>query len=355
MVGVVNRPTVSVVMPVRDAEPYLGASIGSILRQTHADLELIIVDDASRDSCLDIARVWAARDRRIHVEALPSHLGHAGALDAGLAVATGDFIALQDADDVSVPDRMARQLACLRAHPCTSLVGSDAFVTDAQGRVISRTRFPITPVAVRWRLLFANAAINLMWRRQQVADAVGGYDPAFTYAADYDFVARVSSQYDVRNVPAQLLYYRRHATAIGQRSREAETEFAEAISRRELSRLDGGLGSAAAVRLRCLSIGAASSVQPRALPTSVAELGSAYAEFCERWQRRKWTAADRNLVRGMLLDAECAAILAAMRASPSLAWATFMAAVRVDRDSSLRLPFAVAARLAAKVRQRVVS
>jgi hypothetical protein len=346
MVGVLTHPGVSVVMPVRDAEPYICASIDSILGQTYADLELIVVDDLSRDSSAEIVRGYEQRDARVSAISLRTHLGHAGAVNAGLAAATGEVVALQDADDVAAPSRLARQLACLRANPRTCLVGSDARITDAGGRVVSGTRFPTTPVAVRWRLLFANAAINLMWRRKEIGRSVGGYDTAVRYAADYDFVARVASCHDVRNVPETLLDYRRHPAAMGRRKREAEAHFAESISRRELRRLDGDLSHDSAVRLRLLSTGAGSKVRSSDLPMAMVELSSLHSRFCERWQRSSWTSSDVRQVEAMLRDAESAAFVCAAKHSAALAWRCLAMAITADVQNGVRLPVAVIERLA---------
>lgn len=106
----------SVVMPVLDAEPWLGETIESVLAQTHSDLELVIVDDGSIDSSREIAAAAAERDSRIRLLALerdPALTSSARAANAGIAIARGRWIARMDADDLCLPDRIRRQLAFL--------------------------------------------------------------------------------------------------------------------------------------------------------------------------------------------------------------------------------------------------
>lgn len=125
---------ISVVMPVLDAASWLGEAIDSILAQTHRSLELIVVDDGSSDSSRDIAARAAAADPRVRplfLPRLPDSTSSARAANAGVAIAGGDFIARMDADDISLPHRLERELAFLeqkRLDACGGL--AQAFGTD---------------------------------------------------------------------------------------------------------------------------------------------------------------------------------------------------------------------------------
>src|SRR5262245_48539446 len=111
---------VSVVMPVRDGERFLGEAVDSILGQTLADLEL--VDDGSTDSTPEILAGYAARDPRVRVHSRPAG-GLTAALNAGCALAVAPYIARMDADDVSLHDRLELQVSFLDAHPEVGLLG----------------------------------------------------------------------------------------------------------------------------------------------------------------------------------------------------------------------------------------
>src|SRR5687768_9316916 len=100
-------------MPVYNGERYLDEAIESVLAQEFADFEFVIVDDGSTDSTPELLAKWAARDPRIVVVRQFDNCGTGCALNAGLAVARGEYIARQDADDLSLPGRLARQVAAL--------------------------------------------------------------------------------------------------------------------------------------------------------------------------------------------------------------------------------------------------
>src|ERR1051325_1151561 len=109
-------PTVSVLLPVYNAERYLESALQSVLGQTFSDFEVIAVDDGSKDNSKKILERFAANDPRIRVISRPN-TGIVGALNDGLAVARGEFIARMDADDVALPGRFQAQLDYLRGHP----------------------------------------------------------------------------------------------------------------------------------------------------------------------------------------------------------------------------------------------
>ena len=115
-------PAVSVLLPAFNAAASLPAALDSIRAQTFPDWELIAVDDGSTDGTLEVLRAAAARDSRVRVWPQP-HAGLVAALNAGLGLARGGFIARMDADDVAHPERLAAQVAFLRAQPDLGLAG----------------------------------------------------------------------------------------------------------------------------------------------------------------------------------------------------------------------------------------
>jgi glycosyltransferase involved in cell wall biosynthesis len=127
---------VSIVMPVLNAEPWLDEAIGSVLRQTYPDFELVIVDDGSLDASRGIAAAAAARDPRIKLLALdpdPALTSAARAANAGIEIARGDWIARFDADDICLPHRLERQMAFLEASGLDGCGGlAEAFGGEAR-------------------------------------------------------------------------------------------------------------------------------------------------------------------------------------------------------------------------------
>jgi glycosyltransferase involved in cell wall biosynthesis len=134
----VSRPLVSVVMPVLNAEAFIPAAIESILGQTIADLELIVVDDGSHDGSVEIARGFERRDRRVRFIAQardPMTMSGARASNVGLDLAHGEFIARMDADDIAPQTRLADQLATLRERDLDVCGGQVERFGDAEGEV----------------------------------------------------------------------------------------------------------------------------------------------------------------------------------------------------------------------------
>ncbi len=131
-------PVVSVLMPTYNGERFLRPAIESILNQTFRDFELIVIDDGSRDQTAEILREFAARDNRILVLTNERNLGIAAATNRGLAAARGEFVALQDHDDISLPHRIQTELEFLHSHPEIALVGSAATLIDENGVAYDR-------------------------------------------------------------------------------------------------------------------------------------------------------------------------------------------------------------------------
>lgn len=145
-----TSPLVSFVMPVHNALPFLDESVGSILNQTFADFEFVILDDGSTDGSTEALREWARSDARIRLYESARNLGPAGSSNFVVARARAPLVARMDADDVSHPDRLRRQWEVLERRPDVALVGTLYEGIDARGRRV-RPRD-------RWRL--ARPTIN---------------------------------------------------------------------------------------------------------------------------------------------------------------------------------------------------
>src|SRR6476661_6105481 len=126
-------PPVSVLMPVYNAGRYVAEAVESILGQTYADFEFLIVDDGSTDRSRAILERYAARDPRIRLVSRPN-TGYAAALNELLGLARGELVARMDADDVALPERLLRQVNYLRAHPEVVCVGTAVHLIDGGGR-----------------------------------------------------------------------------------------------------------------------------------------------------------------------------------------------------------------------------
>lgn len=214
-------PAVSVVMPLRNAMPYLDQAIASIMGQTLADFELVIGDDASSDGSSDCAASWAARDPRIRLFRRDVPGGPAGSGNWVSGLARAPVIARMDADDLSEPDRLERQLAALEADPGSVLVGSTYRAIDAANRVI---RQPDLAALVQGDPLTVPFAHGSIMFRRSAFEQVGGYRAACDYWEDGDLFRRLAAVGRITVLVDPLYSYRCAGTSNRLRADTSEVE-----------------------------------------------------------------------------------------------------------------------------------
>jgi glycosyltransferase involved in cell wall biosynthesis len=181
--------------------------VAGILNQTFGDFEFLIIDDASTDRTP--ALLAEIRDARVRVVRNETNLGLTASLNRGLALSTGEFIARQDADDDSHPERLARQIEFLHAHPPVAAVGSQARLVDGHGRSLGNKDFPLGPRGIWWAHLFDNAlAHSVVTFRRATVQAIGGYDESFPASQDYELWSRLGERHQLANLPERLVTLR---------------------------------------------------------------------------------------------------------------------------------------------------
>lgn len=226
---------VSVVVSVYNGEKYLREAVDSILGQTFRDFEFIIVDDGSTDRTWAILQSYNAP--RIVLLRNQENIGLTRSLNKGLAAARGEYIARMDADDVSLPERLEKQVAYLDAHSEVGLLGTWIEIIGERGERLSVLRRPIEPPLITWSLLFDNclAHSTVMYRRSLVGK-LGGYNPS-RYAQDYDLWSRMSFETQIVNLPEVLVRWRSHPDGISVQKLAQQEVFASEISARNIRRL----------------------------------------------------------------------------------------------------------------------
>lgn len=205
-------PRISVLMTSFNAEAFLVPAVDSILNQSCGDFELVAVDDGSTDGTKALWRSLAARDSRIRLIDLPQNIGRTPALRMAMEQAQGDLVAVMDADDLSLPDRFALQLAWLDTHPADVMVAANWSALRPEGRQVPcNLRFPDYQ-SVMDALSVGNpiAHSSVMFRRA-AAIAVGGYPLDYVYAQDMALFLRLMSQGKVSVLPQTLVHIREHA------------------------------------------------------------------------------------------------------------------------------------------------
>lgn len=235
------RPAISVLMPVYDAERYVAQAVDSILGQTFADFEFLIIDDGSHDRSREILEAYALRDSRIHLTSRPN-TGYTAAVNEMLQRAQGEFVARMDADDIALPERFERQVKYLRAHVDVVAVGTAVQLIDAAGRYLGDAHAGMDHDEIERRALAGDCPLNhpsVMMRRGPL-DAVGGYRIDFEPAEDLDLWLRLGEAGRLINLPDVLMRYRLHRESFSERHQRRQRErsaaaVTEACLRRGLS------------------------------------------------------------------------------------------------------------------------
>ncbi len=213
--GVITSvPTVSVIMAVYNGSSYVGAAIDSILAQTFADFELIVVDDGSTDATAQILE--SIGDPRLRL-VRQDNQGLAASLNHAISLARGKYLARHDHDDVSLPQRFAKQVAFLDAHPDYALLGTHTVIWVGDQPTDRGHRHPADDPALRFQLLFDSYFVHgsVMMRRDAVV-ALGGYtlDRSRQPPEDYELWSRIVRQHKVANLAEPLLIYREVPSSI---------------------------------------------------------------------------------------------------------------------------------------------
>lgn len=197
-------------MSVYNGEAYLAEAIESILGQTFADFEFIIVDDGSSDRTGEILARHAARDSRIRV-LRQRNQGIAVALNLGIAEARAPYIARMDADDVALPARFQAQLDHLAAHPEIDVLGTAAELMTASSQPLHIHRPPSDACLVAEEMERHNVFLHpTVVMKKTAVDAVGGYRALLVDAEDYDLFLRLGEHGALANLPEPLLRLRIH-------------------------------------------------------------------------------------------------------------------------------------------------
>lgn len=218
---------VSVVITAYNHRRYIASCLDSIVRQTYPRWELIVVDDASTDGTSQRIHQWmsaqsAAVRRRVRLLTRAQNGGYARALTDGLRAARGYYVAMQDSDDLSHPDRLRRQVAYLERHPQIGMVGT-RYRVITHGRVDPAAQPLWLKHGVRAiRAHYAQGGhcicVGTLLLRRALVTRFGGPAGRIKGAEDYEFIAKmIGAGVAAQNLHAVLYDYRAHE---GQRSRK---------------------------------------------------------------------------------------------------------------------------------------
>jgi len=228
-----GKISVSVIIPCFNAALYLRATLHSVLMQTEMPQEIILIDDGSSDDTLSIMRQLAAQDNRIKVIALPTNQGLVVARNAGLAIATGEYIAMLDGDDIWTPDALE-----LRVELARQYTNADVIATDFAWFRQELPEEPIGRVGLgpRGRQAFAScfatfepvlletpfeliATVHFAWVgatlvRRAAMTAIGNFEPSFKGPEDTLLWLRLAQRGAFVFAPKVTVFYRQHAGSL---------------------------------------------------------------------------------------------------------------------------------------------
>jgi glycosyltransferase involved in cell wall biosynthesis len=214
---------IAVIMAAYNAEVTIGRAVDSLMRNAEP-FDLLIVDDASPHP---VAEALGPLPPNVEILRLEKNLGVVAARNAGLRKLLAKdyvFIAVLDADDVSRPDRLAKQAAFLKSRPEIALVGSWARYLDEETReVVLPYRPPCDPESIRSALYVNNCTVHSSWMlRAQVLRRAGIYSENYPFGEDYELLRRMATQFDVANLPEYLVDYTISMAGLSMRKRRRQ-------------------------------------------------------------------------------------------------------------------------------------
>jgi glycosyltransferase involved in cell wall biosynthesis len=204
-----GRPLVSAIIPVYNGEAFLRETIESVLSQTYRDIECIVIDDGSTDGTGEIARSFGDSIRYVRKE----NGGVSSARNLGIEMASGEFVAFLDADDLWVPEKIEKQMAVFAARPDVGMVYSSVLFVDEKKKVLRKVENEFGMGEVERILLLRTPVFLTMTAlvRKDVLDKVGGFDDRLSTSADADMACRIALNFETVGIDEPLAMYRQHS------------------------------------------------------------------------------------------------------------------------------------------------
>jgi glycosyltransferase involved in cell wall biosynthesis len=237
-------PLVSILLPCFDAERFLPTALDSLVRQTYTELEILALDDGSRDATLQILEAHAVRDARIRVLRNAANRGLIAALNRLMSEARGPFVARMDADDIAMPQRVERQIEILLRRPEIDAVGTGVQVVgaDARSRVRPRPVRSLEPGGARFMGLFGPPVVHptLLARASVMRAHPYGASVQSLHTEDYELFTRMlSAGVQFANLPEPLVAVRVQASGVSLRHERTQiANFVECAARHLEQTLD---------------------------------------------------------------------------------------------------------------------
>jgi len=220
-----KKPKISVVMSVFNEKKYLEKAIKSIINQSFSNFEFIIIDDGSADGSAEMLDDWAKEDKRIKI-IHQKNIGLTKSLNKGIKIARGKYIARMDADDISMPTRLEKEINYLKKNPKTVLVSSFVKIIDEKGHEIGELTPAVTYDKIKKMSIFSCQIYHSSSMfGKKIFEKIGGYNEKYIYAQDIELWFKFMKAYQVANIPEFLLLWRKSPKGIGVRKRRDQEKF----------------------------------------------------------------------------------------------------------------------------------
>lgn len=225
----------------KEPEVFVKQSIESILSQDHSDFEFLIYNDNPSDVVLDsLIQKYVVQDSRVIYNRNSQNIGLAATLNQGILAAKGEFIARMDADDISMPERLSKQLDYMNSHPEIVVLGSWARVIDERNTVISKLKFKCSYNHIFVASLFFSYLVHpsVMIRKKYMLENKLFYDENFPCSQDFDLWTRILlNSGKMTNLPIFLLDYRISAQQVSTRKRETQIKLTKDVCKKFIEKI----------------------------------------------------------------------------------------------------------------------
>lgn len=224
---------ITIIMSAYNSSATIGAAVDSLLCQTHENLRLVVYDDASTDGTAELLARYD--DPRLDLRLLTENRGLTRNLHEGVAKADTPYIARMDADDIALPDRIARQLAHMQANPDIDVLGTNVIFFDDQGNeVLGRQPEHHDDIAIALFFNFTMMHPTVMMRTSALRKGGWNYDLHFRYSQDFDLWSRMIRTHRFANLQDPLLRLREHPNKISRAKRIDQQRFTSEIRARQI-------------------------------------------------------------------------------------------------------------------------
>jgi len=228
---------VTVLMSVRNGEPYIKEAVNSILNQSYDKFDFLILDNASTDNTRSIINEF--KDTRIKLVELSKDIGQSSALNKGLGIINTKYVARMDADDISLRDRLEKQIHYLESHPNVGVLGCHVKIVnqDLSSSKPVRKR-PLTNFENHWRLLYSTSIMHssVIFHHRLVKEH-GAYDIKYVPAEDYELWSRLSHFTEINQLTDILVLLRKHEARSSVKNSSEQNEVTLKIRRENITNL----------------------------------------------------------------------------------------------------------------------